>query len=120
MMAPAVTFALGSKHWRSPARLAAAGELVADKLPATPSRLFPPSLVLRIVTGAFCGRTIARRRDASGTLGALGGALGAFAGSYGGYYARRYLTQTKRWPAVPVALAEDALAYGVARLACMT
>lgn len=39
----------------------AAGELVADKLPRTPSRLAPPSLGARFVAGAVAGFIIARR-----------------------------------------------------------
>ena len=37
----------------------AIGELVADKLPKTPSRKAPPGFAARLVTGALCGAALA-------------------------------------------------------------
>ncbi|GGM01088.1 hypothetical protein [Nakamurella endophytica] len=50
------------KPWARAVLVAAAvGELVADKLPRTPSRLAPPVLVGRLVNAAVCGLVLARR-----------------------------------------------------------
>lgn len=115
MTGPAATLAAADSHWAGPARLAAAGELIVDKLPFAPSRLMPGPLVVRALSGALCGRELARRAQASKPLGTLAGALGALAGSYGGYYARRAVT-ARSVPDFPIALVEDSLAVGLARL----
>jgi uncharacterized membrane protein len=67
--------------------LAALGELVADKLPATPARTKPLPLIGRVVTGAIAGAAIGTvggpegwRRGA--LLGAAGGVVGSFAGTF--------------------------------------
>jgi uncharacterized membrane protein len=54
--------------------LLAIEELVADKLPQTPSRTAPPGLIARIVMGGLTGACIAAG-ETQGTF--LGGALGA-------------------------------------------
>lgn len=60
----------------------AVGELVADKLPAAPSRLEPLGLSGRIVIGALCG-AIVDDDDGAGTVGcALVGALAAVAAAW--------------------------------------
>jgi len=56
--------------------LAVAGELVADKLPRTPSRLSPPVLGGRLAVGALVGALAADRRDPGAT------GLSATAGSW--------------------------------------
>lgn len=67
--------------------LAAVGELVADKLPATPARTKPLPLLGRIGTGAIAGAAIATvsGQDAwprGAVLGAVGGLVGSFAGTW--------------------------------------
>src|SRR5580704_3269057 len=42
----------------------AIGELIADKLPKTPSRKAPPGFIFRIVMGALCGAALGATRDA--------------------------------------------------------
>ncbi len=115
MTAPAATLAGADSHWTGPARLAAAGEMVVDKLPVAPPRLMPVALAVRVLSGAFCGRVLAKRAAGSQALGTVAGAVGAFVASYGGYYARQYVTVHQRAPDLPVALVEDALALGLAR-----
>jgi len=59
-----------SRRWARIALLtAAAGEIVADKLPVTPSRLRPPVLAGRVLTAAACGAIIARRVPRSRGVG---------------------------------------------------
>jgi uncharacterized membrane protein len=87
----------------------AIGELINDKLPKTPSRKAPPSFVVRIVSGAFCGSALGA---ASGALiGALvAGAAGAVAGTLGGYEFRSRLVKAIGGKDLPIALLEDAIA----------
>src|ERR1700722_17736131 len=56
----------------------AIGELIADKLPKTPSRKSPPGFITRIVTGGLCGAAFG---EASHSLigGLLAGVIGAVA-----------------------------------------
>src|SRR5712671_3159322 len=57
----------------------AVGELIADKLPKSPSRKAPMGLLARIVTGALCGAALGAPSDAM-IGGLLAGVLGAIAG----------------------------------------
>jgi uncharacterized membrane protein len=111
MTGPAVV----SWRAREPARLAfaalAAGELIADKLPATPPRTIPPALIFRAVSGGYCGRRVAPPHDDSARLnGALAGAAGAVAGAYVGMALRSALGKWSGLPDPLVALAEDGVA----------
>jgi uncharacterized membrane protein len=115
MTAPAATLLAAGNSWTPIAMVLAAGELVADKLPQTPSRLLPAALIFRILSGAYCGGEIATRRSASRLGGSTLGALGAVAAAYGGYALRMYLTESVRLPAFPIAALEDGVAVVVAR-----
>src|SRR4051794_7381151 len=91
--------------------IAALGELIADKLPVTPSRVRPVPFAARVITGgtaaAFQSLAQGRRSD----RGALFGSLGALVGTLGGYWLRNSLT---RWlPPLLAALVEDALAVAL-------
>lgn len=90
----------------------AAGELIADQLPSTPSRTAPPGLIARILMGALCGAGIAVAGSQSIPLGAAVGIAGALAGTYGGYQARTGLVTASKLPDLVVATLEDALAIG--------
>jgi uncharacterized membrane protein len=85
--------------------VAAAGELVVDKLPMTPSRLDPPALAGRVASGAGSGRVVA------GWPGAAMGAAAAVAGSYAGARVR------EARPGFATAVAEDAVAVTLAGVA---
>jgi uncharacterized membrane protein len=88
----------------------AAGELVADKLPQTPSRKMPASFAARVVLGAGCGAALGapRRRLFEGLIA---GALGAIAGTLAGYELRTRAARAAGKD-LPVALVEDAIAAG--------
>jgi len=88
-------------------------ELVADKLPNTPSRTAPVGLSARIVTGALTGSCLAVAGGATLWLGALAGALGGIAGAFGGYHARVGLVRALRAPDFAVAIPEDLIAIGL-------
>src|SRR5947208_1700039 len=84
-MTPLATLAQGSTGWvRGVATAAALGELVADKLPRTPSRLEGPPLAGRAVLGALAAGVYARRRGAGVVLPAAVGAAAAVAASFAG------------------------------------
>lgn len=108
---------LGSSVGRRAAYLAAVGELVVDKLPATPSRVEGGALVPRVVSGALAGATLASATGVRGArlvLPVLAGGVGAWAGSWGGYLARRAAVERTGLPDPVVAVAEDLLAGGLA------
>jgi uncharacterized membrane protein len=88
------------------------GELVADKLPVTPSRARPGPFAGRILAGGLAGAALAAGLTGSLAAGAVAGALGAVAGTLGGYQARTRLVRTLELPDYVVALAEDVVAVG--------
>ena len=88
----------------------AVSELIADKLPFTPSRLNAAPLASRIVSGAICGAAIYGVVKRPLTEGALLGGLGALAGAFAGYHARKRLS--RNLPDLGVAVLEDAVAIG--------
>ena len=92
------------------------GELVADKLPFTPSRTLPGPFVWRILSGGVSGAALAAGFGQPLALGAAAGAAGAVAGTLGGYRARTGLVRTLEVPDYAVALTEDVVAVGSALL----
>ena len=102
---PAVT---GAIKW------AAAGEMVADKLPNIPSRTEPIALAGRAVFGALVGALVARRRDRSMLLPALVGATAAGAAAVAATRLRLGLIR-RGVPNVAIGLAEDALVVAARR-----
>jgi uncharacterized membrane protein len=107
--------ALRSRPGRIGAAAAAVGELVADKLPQTSSRLHPAVFGGRLVSGAVVGVLAAGsagRRQA--VLAGAAGMAGAAAGAYAGTVYRRTLPARTGTPDLPWALAEDAVAATVA------
>ena len=87
----------------------AIGELIADKLPKTPSRKAPPGFVARLVTGSLCGAALGA---ASHVMigGLVAGLIGAVAGTLGGYEVRTRLVKATGGKDMPIALLEDAVA----------
>jgi uncharacterized membrane protein len=98
----------------------ALAELLADKLPFTPSRTRPGPFIGRILTGGLAGAALAVGAGQSLPAGAVAGALGAVAGTLGGYRARTGLVRTLAVPDYIVAVAEDVVAVGVALLIVAT
>lgn len=87
----------------------ALGELVADKLPKTPSRKSPVGFIGRIVSGALCGAALGATVQGLGG-GLVAGVLGAIAGTFGGYELRTRLATLVGGKDLPIALLEDAIA----------
>jgi len=91
---------------------AAAGELVIDKLPMTPSRLEPAGLAGRLVMGALAAGLFAQTRQAPWLPAAAIGASSAVVAAKVGHDVRARLARDAPDPAV--AVVEDALALGLA------
>jgi uncharacterized membrane protein len=107
--AGAVASRLGGRTGGALTGLAAAGELVADKLPGVPSRLGLPGLAPRVATGATSAAAVARRDGHDPALPGLVGAAAAVAAAVLGVRlraaaARRFGSDR------PGAVAEDVLA----------
>lgn len=84
-------------------------ELVADLLPAAPSRTSAVQFGARIILGAFAGAVIGTAWGY--TWGALGaGVVGAVLGAVGGYQARKRLAAANDDHDLPAALLEDTVA----------
>jgi uncharacterized membrane protein len=93
----------------------AIGELIADKLPKTPSRKSPPGFIARVATGALCGAALGAS-SASWVGGLVAGVAGAIVGTLGGYEFRVRLVKATGGKDLPIALLEDAIAIGGAFL----
>ena len=91
---------------------AAAGELVVDKLPTTPSRLKPAGIAGRLALGASAAGLFARTRRAPWLPAAAIGAASAIVAAKIGHDVRARLAQHA--PDAAVAVVEDALAFGLA------
>ena len=88
----------------------AIGELIADKLPSTPSRKAPVGFSARVVTGALCGGAIGTTILGPGLYqGLCAGIVGAVAGTFGGYEVRLRLTRATG-NGTAIALLEDVIA----------
>ncbi len=97
--------------------LASAGEIVADKLPMTPSRLMRGPLSLRIMLGALTGGIVASSEDLPLPIGSLIGAVGAALGSWAGATLRQTLTERTPVPDQLWAVIEDVVAVRLAVVA---
>ena len=91
-------------------------ELVADKLPNTPSRTAPVGLAARIVTGALTSACLGIAAGAALWVGALAGTIGGIAGAFAGYHARVGLVRTLHAPDFAIAIPEDLIAIGLGLL----
>jgi uncharacterized membrane protein len=91
---------------------AAAGELVVDKLPSTPSRLDPRGIAGRLALGALAAGLFAQSRGARWLPAAAIGAASAAVAAKLGHDLRARLARCAPDPAV--AVGEDALAIGLA------
>lgn len=91
----------------------AAGEIVVDKLPFTPSRLMPGPLVVRAGIGGLAGALLCRSAGQEPTRGAVAGATGALVGSYVGYHVRAGLVAATGRPDPLFAVLEDVTAVAL-------
>jgi uncharacterized membrane protein len=97
--------------------LAAFTELVVDKLPKTPARTAPASLVVRFVFGALCGAAVAlASAQVAWLAGAALGAAGGLCGGFVGFQVRTRLVKGGGIPDFVIASIEDAFAIASAIL----
>ena len=87
--------------------LAAAGELVGDKLPSTPGRTSPPALIGRVGSGALVGAAVFASEGRRAAAGGAMGAVAAVAAAYAGERLRAGLGEVTDLPDPVVALVED-------------
>jgi uncharacterized membrane protein len=95
----------------------AVGELIADKLPKTPNRTSPGPLAVRVLMGGLVGALVADGLNGSGIEGVFLSVVGALIGAFGGFLIRRELVERGGGSDWPVAVVEDAIAFGCAVLA---
>jgi uncharacterized membrane protein len=131
MMAPAVLAitlsrrpeyapALAPVHWFTLVPIAvilgiaALGELVADKLPATPNRTALGPFVARCVSGAITGAAVVQIGQLNPWVGAACGVLGAILGTFGAFHARRFVVRTTSIRDPFIGGAEDIVAIALA------
>jgi uncharacterized membrane protein len=96
------------------ATIACAGELVADKLPATPSRLSPRGLASRLIAASLAAAVLARREARNPVPAVVIASAAALAAAKIGHDTRGGLD--RRFPDLAVAVAEDGLAIALAAL----
>jgi uncharacterized membrane protein len=99
---------LGSPRISKTLVLMELGELVGDKLPATPSRTSPPPLLGRTASGALVGAAVFVSEGRRATIGAALGSTAAIAASFAGERLRALTVEKTGLPDPVVALAEDA------------
>ena len=104
---------LGTDRAAALLTVAAAGELVVDKLPMAPPRTQAPALAGRVATGALAGAALAAARRQSPVGPAVVGAVGAFVSSFVMMEARREIGERFDVPDPAVAVVEDVLAIGL-------
>ncbi len=94
--------------------LFALGELVADKLPQTPSRTTLLPLLARVLTGGLCGACLCASAHLSVLIGLLLGGIGGVVGAFVGYKVRKTLVSRLNLRDIWVAIPEDVIAIGLA------
>jgi uncharacterized membrane protein len=101
---------LGSDNASRSAAVLAVGEFIADKLPFTPDRTNPPSLIFRAISGGVCGYAICGRGRSGGEkwMSAVVGATAALAAAWVGFEYRKRV----KLPHLIAALVEDAVTAG--------
>lgn len=90
-------------------KLAAAGEMLADKMPFTPARIAAPPLLWRVIWGTLSGvvLTLSRRRPHPVRAALVGGGA-ALLTTYAAYYLRVQAAERLHIPDVVLGMAEDA------------
>lgn len=105
---------MGNKYIALIFTVMAIGELIADKLPMTPSRKEPPAFAARIISGCVTGATVGSANQML-LVGAICGLVGAVAGTLGGAAMRAKLAAAFHRD-LPAALLEDVVGLATALL----
>jgi len=88
------------------------GELIVDKLPTTPNRTEPASVIFRGLSGALAGASIFKATNNPVAAGAFLGAVSAAAATYASFYLRRNIVKNTSIIDPVVGGLEDALVIG--------
>ena len=99
---------LGSPRISKALVLMELGELVGDKLPATPSRTSPLPLLGRAASGALVGAAVFVSEGRRSSIGAALGSTAAIAAGFAGERLRALTVEKTGLPDPVVAFAEDA------------
>jgi uncharacterized membrane protein len=94
-------------------KIAAVGELIADKLPFIPARTKPAGLTARIISGGVSSAVVSRTNGKNVILYALLGATVAAGATYTFYHIRRTAGHKTGIADPLIALVEDAIVAGV-------
>lgn len=100
--------------------LAAVGELVADQLPSTPSRLAPGAFAARLISGALASAVVCVNARQSPLAGVAIGVASAGVGAVTGYSIRMTLDRVTGIPDHVWGAVEDIIALGLGALALRT
>jgi uncharacterized membrane protein len=100
---------LGSPLLSKTLTLAQFGEVVADKLPAAPSRTAWPPILGRAVSGGLVGAAAFLSDGRRGATGAILGSSAAVAAAFAGENLRTLVVEKSGLPNPGVAIVEDAL-----------
>lgn len=102
-----------SNGFNTALKIAAVGELIADKLPFIPARTMPAGLTARIISGGLSSAAASRTNGRNVILYALLGSAVATAATYAFYYFRKTAGNKTGITDPVIALVEDALVAGV-------
>jgi uncharacterized membrane protein len=92
----------------------ALGELIGDKLAATPKRTALAPLLARIVLGALSGASLCVAAGNSLLAGAVLGGIGGVIGAFAGYEIRRRIATNLHIKDIFIAVCEDIVAIALA------
>jgi uncharacterized membrane protein len=92
-------------------------EIAFDKHPKTPNRINVAPMTARLIFGGVVGSIVAAGLNGSGLEGTMLGVLGAIAGTICGYFFRKEIIERTQYEDWQIAVAEDALAIGLALFA---
>jgi len=90
-------------------KVLAAGEMVADKLPATPDRIKAGGLIARCLSGSLAGACVFKANGSNAAQGALLGFLTAGVATFGSYLLRKKIVSTAQVDDRWIGVAEDVL-----------
>jgi uncharacterized membrane protein len=100
---------LGSPGVSTALRVLEIGEVIADKLPVTPSRTSPPPLLGRMASGTLVGAALFASENRRAAVGGAVGAAAAVASAYAGERLRSHAAERLGMSDLAVALLEDGL-----------
>ncbi|MDB5005905.1 MAG: putative rane protein [Mucilaginibacter sp.] len=90
----------------------AVGELIADKLPFTPNRIKPVSVITRCVSGSLAGASIYKAVGKNALQGAALGTVAALGSTFGSYFLRKSTVNKLKIFDPFIGAIEDALVIG--------